>query len=147
MKYLVVALILVGAGGAALYLMRRGQPDRRPPPHAESRHALGMDHEMSTLLALYQAPEGATPCESAYNAFKASQDLAAARGPAAVAVVLKLAPREQFLARCDALPAEARPCLIPSYEVRHRPECAKLRPPQAVLDEMFVLRQMPPSHP
>jgi hypothetical protein len=114
----------------------RGKP-HPPAPHANP-HGAGIDREMTSLKAMFQAPIGKTPCETAYNAFKAGDD--AGRGPGRTALVLRLAPRDEFLSRCNALPPEAQPCLAPAYSSRHREECLKNRPSSVLLEPMFALK-------
>ena len=70
---LLLAVLIVG-GAAFLVLRRPAPPPQRPLPK-ETGHAVEIDHAMAAILALQRAPEGNTPCESAYNAFKASKDV------------------------------------------------------------------------
>ncbi|HEX3342990.1 MAG TPA: hypothetical protein VHS09_00405, partial [Polyangiaceae bacterium] len=93
----------------------------------------------AAIVALERAPEGSTPCESAYNAFKASKDVSDTQG--VKAVVHKLAPRDEFLAKCGALPAAAQSCLLPRYMVRHRDECDRARPSPETLSPFVELLQ------
>lgn len=89
------------------------------------------------MRAMYAAPEGKTPCESAYNAFKAADDLA--RSGHARAVIVHLASREDFLARCAALAPKVQSCMVPAYMARHREECEAARPAPEVLKPMVEL--------
>ena len=73
---------------------------------------------MGSILALYHAPEGSTPCETAYNAFKASQDYSAREK--VTAAVVGLAPREDFLQRCNALSPATQRCMVPLYMTQHK---------------------------
>ena len=134
------AVVLLGGGAAAFVLLRRPPP---PPPSPrlklESAHSASIDSSMVAVRALYEAPPGATPCESAYNAFKASEDVAKAQN--AKAVVLKLAPRDAFLQQCAALPKELQACLVPDHLARHRDECARAKPDPKVLEPLVELRR------
>jgi len=114
-------------------------PKHKPPPLVNA-HGAGIDREMVALKAMYAAPEGPTPCESAYNAFAAGEE--AGRAPGKTPLVLKLAPRDEFLGRCRALPAAAQPCLVPAYSRGHREECVKARPAPELLAPMFELKPM-----
>jgi len=136
-KLLLAALIVGGA--AFLVLRRHSPPPQRPPPQQESEHGAGIDHAMAAVLAMQRAPEGNTPCESAYNAFKASYDVSQSQDTKAL--VLKLAPREEFLAKCAALPAGAQACLVPRYYARHRDECDRTHATPETLAPMVVLLQ------
>lgn len=146
-RLLVAALIL----GAAVFLVLRRHgadppPSSKPPPVAsqESAHGAGIDQSMAAVLALQNAPDGATPCETAYNAFKASKDVSDTQG--VKAVVLSLAPRDQFLARCAGLPPQTQACLAPRYMRLHRAECQRADPGVNLSGMVELLRRTEPSH-
>lgn len=130
--------VLVVAVAAFLLLRRAPNPAQRPMA-PESAHGMGMDHAMGAVLAMQRAPEGKTPCESAYNAFKASYDFSQEHD--VKAVVLRLAPHDEFLARCAELPPPVQACLVPSYITHHREECARSRASQEMLKPMVELLQ------
>lgn len=134
---LVVAALVVGAA-AFLLLRPKPKPPQRPTA-PESAHGMGMDHAMGAVLAMQRAPEGKTPCESAYNAFKASYDFSKQND--VKAVVLQVAPRDEFLAKCAELPPPVQTCLVPSYITHHRDECARSRPSPEALKPMVELLQ------
>ena len=140
-RRLVVAaatLVLVAGVAVVVFGSTRNRVEHAAPAPS-STHGAGIDHAMGAVVALYHAPQGATPCETAYNAFKASQDLAAQKN--LTPVVLKLAPRDQFLATCGGLPPPAQQCLVPLYLSEHRSECQKVKPPQDVLDSLVQLKR------
>jgi hypothetical protein len=145
-RLLVAALIL----GAAVFLVLRSHradsPPIAPPPVAsqESAHGTGIDRSMAAVLALQNAPDGATPCETAYNAFKASKDVSDTQG--VKAVVLSLAPRDQFLAQCSGLPPATQACLAPRYMRLHRAECQRADPGVNLSGMVELLRRTEPSH-
>lgn len=122
------AVVVVAAAAAASYFAYA----RREPPHPRlvgsgpSEHAAGMDVAMGAFRAPYEAPDGATPCETAYIAFKASQDYATEHH--VQPVILWLAPRQEFLDRCAALPGATQVCMAPRYLIKHRDECDKAKP-------------------
>jgi hypothetical protein len=141
-KLVVIGTVVLACGvGIAVF----GPVQRRlhPAPSPTTTHGNGIDHSMSAVLALYKAPPGATPCESAYNAFQASQDYAAQHS--VTAVVLRLAPHDEFIARCTAQPTSTQQCLVPLYLSEHREECRKARPPDDVLDALVQVKH--PSEP
>lgn len=145
-RKLVVAatIVLVAAGGVVVFGFRRHRaPPPKPASSVESPHAQGMDHALSAGLVMYRAPEGSTPCESAYNAFKASEDYA--NENKVTPVVLWLDSRDDFLAKCGALPGPAQPCLVPLYLARHRPQCDKVRPSFEVLGSMVKIKSVSES--
>ncbi|MGH7295072.1 MAG: hypothetical protein ACRELB_09070, partial [Polyangiaceae bacterium] len=67
-KLLVVAAVVVVAGGASTYaffaLARHDPPHPHPASSGESAHASCMDRAMGGVRAEFEAPEGATPCET-----------------------------------------------------------------------------------
>jgi hypothetical protein len=130
----VVALIII-AGGAAAFWGLRPQAPKRPPP-TESDHGTGIDHSFAGFLALDHAPEGKTPCETAYNAYKASLD--AAEAAQARSLVLHLAARDEFLNLCAAFPENEQRCLTPKYLREHRDAC----PPMTDATELARFKQM-----
>ena len=141
-KLVVAASVVVVVAAAAVVFAsvgRRGHERSHPAPSGTSDHGSGIDRSMAAYLAMYQAPPGSTPCESAYNALKASQDYATQHQVAAV--VLRLAPRDEFLQRCAAQPPLTQQCLVPVYLTQHRAECAPAKPAPEVLSPMFELKQ------
>lgn len=135
---LVIAGVVLVGGGAAAWLVHQRQPPPRPPPPL-SAHGNGIDKAMSSINALYDAPEGKSPCESAFIAFKASDDLAKTEN--VKSAVLRLAPRDEFLARCSGLPEATQRCLVPKYLRGHHEECVAAKPAPEVLKALVELRQ------
>ncbi len=139
-------LVLVAGVAVVVFGSARRRDSDHPAPATSSEHGSGIDHAMGAVVALYHAPDGGTPCETAYNAFKASQDLATQKN--LTPVVLKLAPRDQFLATCGGLPPATQQCMVPLYLAEHRPECVKAKPPQDVLDSLVQMKhQAEPGSP
>jgi hypothetical protein len=134
---LALVVALVAAGAAAWFVLRRPKL-RDPSTIGESAHGRGIDRAMSGMTALYDAPEGKTPCETAYNALARSEEVAKAQH--ATPLVLHLAPRDEFLAKCGALPPATQLCLVPKHLRDHHGECAKLRPAYEVMKGMVELR-------
>lgn len=134
-------------------------PTKLPPPQAGSaahkpgEHASSIDDEYATLLAMYNAPAGATPCESLYNAVGAEQD--AAKNLKRDSIFSFVAPKPDFMKLCAALPLATQQCLVPSYQSKHAQECDGVKPADADLDKLYKLRkdleppkeagQLPPS--
>jgi hypothetical protein len=137
-RRLIAAATLVLVAGVAVVVFGSTRRREHVAPASSSGHGAGIDHAMGAVLALYHAPEGSTPCESAYNAFKASQDLATQKQ--LTPVVLKLAPHDQFIATCGALPPKTQQCMVPLYLAEHRPECAGAKPAQDVLDSLVQVK-------
>jgi hypothetical protein len=157
----------------ALLLGCRGHSDRpadKPPvqlpvPHklppagsaaaagSGEDHAKAIDDEYATVLAMYNAPAGATPCESLHNAVLAEADAAKKLGRASVFSFV--APEPEFLKVCSALPQMVQQCLVPKYQATHAQECDGVQPDDAAVGKLYKLRsdleppkepgQMPPS--
>jgi hypothetical protein len=113
------------------------RPAHPPRVFVPDKHRQGLERASAPLAAMYTAPEGKTPCESAYNAFKAEQDTSRASG--IKSHVLKLAERDLFVQKCEALPKEAQPCMVPKYRAGHVDECLKLKPPREVINAMVEM--------
>ena len=144
-RLLLAALIL---GAAAIFLLapRHRAVAPTPAPVAasqESPHGAEMDHAMAAVLAMQTAPDGATPCETAYNAFKASKDVSDTQG--VKAVVLSLASRDAFLSRCAQLPPQTQACLAPRYMWKHRAECQRADPGVNLSGMVELLRRTEPT--
>ena len=94
---------------------------------------------MGAILALYRAPDGGTLCETAYNAFQASRDYSTRENT--TAAVLRLAPRDEFLRRCEALPPASQHCMVPLYMTQHKDECQlQAKPSDDVFAKMVELK-------
>ncbi len=84
----------------------------RAPAHEEH------DPRKAPITAAMQAPEGATPCDSAYNAFVALEAASVSAGMAPPWE--QLPPRATFNETCARLKPEAQHCLIPKSQVDHK---------------------------
>lgn len=139
---LVTAVVLaVSAAAIAVFVATRAdpRPEAPPAPLGPSPHGAAMDESLASVLAMYRAPEGATPCESAHNAFAAEAE--AARSLGRESHFAFVADRDAFLVGCEALAPEARPCLVPRYRARHRDACGRALPPVEALSHLFVARE------
>ena len=105
------------------------------PPHAD--HAAQIDKSYATVLAMYEAPEGATPCESAWNAVAAEQQAAKTTGTDSIFTFV--APHDVFVSLCGAMPAASQQCLIPRYRSRNQASCATVTPGDTA--KLFVTRK------
>ncbi|HSN26283.1 MAG TPA: hypothetical protein VLT45_08360 [Kofleriaceae bacterium] len=120
-------------------------PTKLPPPATGSAakpagdHATSIDNEYATLLAMYNAPAGATPCESLYNAVGAEQD--AAKKLERESIFSFVAPKPDFMKVCGALPLTAQQCLVPSYQSKHAQECDGVKMPEDEIAKLYKLRK------
>ena len=108
-------------------------------PDRVSPHGQEIDQAHAPQIAMFKAPEGATSCESALNAFVA--EAAAARTLGRPSMFSFVADRDAFLAGCNALGSETQACLIPRYAARHREGCETALPTNDKLAHLFVLRE------
>ena len=128
-------------------------PTKLPPAptgsaqHAGDDHAAEIDNEYATLLAMYKAPTGATPCESLYNAVLAEQ--AKAKELKRDSVFTFVAPKDEFMKLCAALPATTQQCLAPAYQSRHARDCEAVNMTNEKFETLFKLRGdlEPPKEP
>ena len=116
---LVVAMLILGAM-AALLVARRSR-SRRAISAADPH---GIDYRLGPLAAAMHAPDGSTPCETAYNALAAIDDVARQRGQASP--WKQLVDRATFLTRCAALPEQDQQCLGPRYQASHHDVCDRV---------------------
>lgn len=141
------AVLVVAAAGAFLFVAKQRRIQQPQQHHDPSEHGKGIEWAMAPLSAPFEAPEGATPCETAYIAVTTSQQLAKESGRSALFTFV--ADKDVFLVKCNALSKEQQTCMRPRYIVTHREECQRIRPPQATLDEMFRVVEAPdpvPQH-
>lgn len=134
-------VLALGAAVVVGYFATRsgGETTPQATPDRVSPHGQEIDNAHAPELAMYKAPEGATPCESALNAFAA--EVNAARRLGRESLFKFVADRDAFLAGCNALGSETQACLVPRYAARHRDGCLSALPPNAQLAHLFVLRE------
>ena len=134
---LVVAVGVVGAGVYALSAHRATQHSASKG-NSPSEHGSSIDEELAPYKAMVEAPEGATPCETGWNAITAEQN--AAKEAGRDSIFTWVAPHDEFIAKCETLPKEAQQCMAPKFSARNKALCQKLRPPPEQLDAMRKLR-------
>jgi hypothetical protein len=113
-KRVLYALVVgVCAIGAYAFFARKGD---RPIHHHDD-----FDPRAEALKALYDAPPGATPCESSWNAIdafrKRSDEL---HNPPPME---RFPEQGVFMKLCADVPDAEQPCLVPKYELEHSVEC------------------------
>lgn len=118
---------------------RPQQPAQTPQPPAQGTHSASIDNSYATVLAMYNAPEGATPCESAYNVVAAEQ--AAAKTMKRESIFKFVAAKDVFFTLCQALPAASQHCLVPRYEARNHEACQSAKAPAEQVNKLFVIRK------
>jgi hypothetical protein len=124
-----VWVVAVVAAGALVFvgLRFRQQRQREAAPFAaqpeDEEHRKGLQATNDVYMALWNAPEGATPCDTVYNAFTALQAATEARH--LPPMIKPLPPRDQFVPLCSALPVDDQKCLVPKYKKEFRDICAE----------------------
>jgi hypothetical protein len=136
-------------GSAALPLPSKLPPPGPPQPQAPSKHGSSIDDSYAQVLAMYEAPEGATTCESVLNAVVAEQ--AAAKSLRRPSIFSFVAAKETFLDLCRALPPASQQCLVPRYQARNQATCMAAKTPSEQLEKLYVVRKdldnLEPSEP
>jgi len=113
-------------------------PTGSAPAKPGEDHAAAIDNEYATLLAMYNAPTAATPCESAYIAITTEQD--AAKKLKRDSVFTFVAPKPDFLKLCNALNVTKQQCLVPKYQSQHDAECQGAKLAGDDLAKLYVMR-------
>ena len=138
-RKLVVAAVLVAAGATAAIFVVRGRGGGKHHSHADttSVHAGGIDQTDTavSLQAMLNAPEGATPCETAYAAIEAEQQATKLRGTKSI--FEWVAPKPDFLANCQALTPGQQKCMALRYRRDHDDECLRERPSPDTLAKLI----------
>lgn len=147
MKIITPALVLVLGCSSSKEAPSRGSnelpvPTKLPPAAGsatQGAHAQSIDHSYSAVRAMYEAPEGATPCESAFHAVTAEQE--AAKGTKRGSIFSFVAPKDEFLKLCQAFTPQAQQCLVPKYQARNQATCVSARPPIEQVEKLFAIRK------
>jgi hypothetical protein len=113
-KRRVVAAVVILGIAAAIFALRA----RRPA--ADDAHHTTLRAMSDVYLAALHAPEGATPCETAFNGLDAMVKAADERH---LPPPTDLPTRQSFLSECGALPPEDQRCLVLRYQIDHADEC------------------------
>ena len=116
-----LAAVLVVLGIVLAVLGARWRRVHSVAPAAQQGPGEGLDFALSPFAAGFDAPAGATPCETAYNALHAIDDKARSMGKTTPWSTLP--DRESLLARCNALPPQEQQCYQPRYAAQNHPVC------------------------
>lgn len=104
-----------------------GSPSHAPSSasasQADLEHRRALDRSHEPYRAAIGAPEGSSPCESAYNAREAFESKAAELG---LPPPWKTArTRKDFVAECSKRSDEEQRCLVPKYQMGHWNDCTE----------------------
>jgi hypothetical protein len=138
-KLVLLASVVVGAVAVVVIVVVRA---RSGPHHhhadTTSVHAAAIDQTDTSvsMTAMLNAPDRATPCETAFAAVEAEQEATKLR--ATKSIFQWIAPKPDFLAQCQTLTPEGQNCMMPRFRRDHRDECQKSHPPAEVLKKLFV---------
>lgn len=125
----VIAWLVVGKSGGTRHHHKA---------NTTSVHATGIDQTDTavSMSAMLNAPDGASPCETAYAAIEAEQKATKLRG--GTSIFKWVAAKPDFLATCATLSPAAQSCMMPRYRRDHRDDCAQARPPTDVMEKLVV---------
>lgn len=132
------AIALVGAAVATVVFVRGRGGKHHVHADTATIHAGGIDQTdvAVSFQAMLGAPEGATPCETAYAAIEAEQAAVKLRGTHSI--FQWVAPKADFLAGCRAMSDVQQKCMAPRYRRDHDDECLRARPDAEVLKKLVV---------
>jgi hypothetical protein len=134
-----VAAGVLAIGAAIVVFVATHGHDGKHHPHADttSVHAGGLDSTDTavSMEAMMNAPDGATPCETAYLAIEAEQQAVKLRGTKSI--FAWVAPKPDFLASCQELTPAQQKCMALRYRRGHDEECQRERPSPDTLAKLI----------
>jgi hypothetical protein len=137
-RTLVAAGVLAIAAAIVIFVVTHGRGGKHHA-HADttSVHAGGLDRTDTavSMEAMMNAPDGATPCETAYAAIEAEQQAVKLRGTKSI--FEWVAPKPDFLASCQALTPGQQKCMALRYRRQHDEECQRERPSPDTLAKLI----------
>lgn len=108
-------------------------------PGADGLQELG--NALGAALAAGAEAEGGEPCEQAYNGAMAMIAALSKNMPSGMGAP-NMPPRDQYLAACRQLPADAQQCTVPAYAMSNQESCQTIMQRPDVQQKMAELRQM-----
>lgn len=136
---LVASVLLVATVGVLGWWMHRGP---KHPHHEKAKTstseaaAIDQTDTSVSMIAMLNAPDAATPCETAYAAIDAER--AAAKLHGGQSMFTWVADKPAFLTACQTLPDEAQKCMAPRYRRDHADACLQQRPAKDVLAKLYA---------
>jgi hypothetical protein len=135
-----IGLVGVAIAGGVVAVVMLHKP-AHPPHHrvdttAVSATSIDEADVSVSMVAMLNAPEAATPCETAYGAVDAEQAAAKLRG--SKSLFKWVAPKPDFLARCQALAPEAQRCMMPRYRRDHSQDCLIAEPSEEIRKTLVI---------
>jgi len=135
-----LASVVIVAGVAVLgwWMHDRPRHPHHDKPKTSTGEAAAIDQTDTSvsMIAMLNAPDAATPCETAYAAIEAER--AAAKLHGGNSMFTWVADKPAFLAQCQTLPPEAQQCMMPRYRRDHADACLQHRPPADVLKKLYA---------
>jgi hypothetical protein len=127
-RKLVAVGVLAIAAAIVIFVVTHGRGKHHAHADTTSVHAGGLDRTDTavSMEAMMTAPEGATPCETAYAAIEAEQQAVKLRGTKSI--FEWVAPKPDFLTSCQALTPGQQKCMALRYRRAHDEECQRERP-------------------
>jgi hypothetical protein len=136
----IVASIAIVAAVIVVVMVRKqdGPHHHHAAANTSDVEAAGIDQTDSSvsLMAMLNAPDQATPCLTAYAAIDAER--AAMKLHNGTSMFTWIAPKDEFVARCQELSPALQQCMAPRYRRDHADDCSKARPTPDVLKKLYV---------
>jgi hypothetical protein len=136
----IAASLVVVATVIIVVVVRRnhGPHHHHDSGKTSSVEAVGIDQTDTSvsMMAMLNAPEQATPCLTAYGAVEAEGAVMKLHN--GKSMFKWVAPKDDFVAACQQLPALEQQCMAPRYRRDHAEDCQKARPMPDVLKKMYV---------
>jgi hypothetical protein len=127
------ALLVVGV---VVFVVVRERKTWKSPTH--DSHAAGVEYRLAPLVEMGEAPEGSTPCETAWNAYKAFDDASKVQSSKTPYGVLP--DKETLIARCSALPELEQKCLGPKFFSKNGALCQPIAQKYDGKNPLFVTK-------
>lgn len=136
-RKLAAAGVLALVAAIVIFFATRGHGRHHAHADTTSVHAAAFDRTDTavSMEAMMNAPEGATPCETAYAAIDAEQQAVKLRGTKSI--FEWVAPKPDFLTNCQALTPGQQKCMALHYRRAHDEECQRERPSPDTLAKLI----------
>lgn len=136
---MVAGLVIVAAVIVVVVVRKNAGPHHHHDSAKTSNvEAAGIDQTDTavSMMAMLNVPDQATPCLTAYAALEAERSTMKLHD--GKSMFTWVAPKDEFVARCEELPSAQQQCMAPRYRRDHADACSKARPLPDVLKKLYV---------
>ncbi|MEO6771673.1 MAG: hypothetical protein ABI467_01460 [Kofleriaceae bacterium] len=135
---IIASLAIVAAVIIVMVVRKQGRAHHHHDTRSSAVEAVGIDQADTSvsMTAMLNAPDQATPCLTAYGAIDAERAAMKLRG--GKSLFTWVAPKDAFLAACQALPLAQQQCMAPRYRRDHAADCLQQRPKPDQLKQLYV---------